>query len=196
MQCGNNRYLSSWQGWTLLIRMCSYVMILVIVTVWQVWKDVYEEVLTQPPHDASMGLRKQHLGCWRISECTFCIGVRVLKGSAIWCAKFMHEDKLELMSSWIKTWTDSQIITSYVWENNRQMVAHNSVFMINCQIHVPALLRAIIRYYHLTLWRRNYFFLISAHPVYKMLIIQEPNKLALWNKLHFEEKNTESIEHV
>ena len=32
------------------------------------------------------------------------------------------------------------------------------------------------------------FFLIFAHPVYKMWIIQEPNKLALWNKLHFEEK--------
>ena len=40
------------------------------------------------------------------------------------------------------------------------------------------------------------FFLILAHSVYKMWIIQEPNKLALWNKLHFEEKNTESIEHV
>ena len=32
------------------------------------------------------------------------------------------------------------------------------------------------------------FFLILAQPVYKMWIIQEPNKLALWNKLHFEEK--------
>ena len=31
-------------------------------------------------------------------------------------------------------------------------------------------------------------FLILAHPVYKMWIIQEPKKLALWNKLHFEEK--------
>ena len=40
------------------------------------------------------------------------------------------------------------------------------------------------------------FFLISAHSVYKMWIIQEPNKVALWNKLHFEEKKTESIEHV
>ena len=48
---------------------------------------------------------------------------------------------------------------------------------------------------YLTLWRRNYF-LILAHSVYKMWIIQEPNKLALWNKLHFEEKKTESIEHV
>ena len=48
----------------------------------------------------------------------------------------------------------------------------------------------------LTLWHRNYFFLILAHSVYKMWIIQGPNKLALWNKLHFEEKKTESIEHV
>ena len=40
------------------------------------------------------------------------------------------------------------------------------------------------------------FFLILAHSVYKMWITQEPNKLALWNKLHFEEKKTESIEHV
>ena len=39
-------------------------------------------------------------------------------------------------------------------------------------------------------------FLILAHPVYKMWIIQEPNKLALWNKLHFEEEKTDSIEHV
>ena len=32
------------------------------------------------------------------------------------------------------------------------------------------------------------FFLILAHPVYKMWIIQESNTLELWNKLHFEEK--------
>ena len=40
------------------------------------------------------------------------------------------------------------------------------------------------------------FLLILAHSVYKMWTMQEPNKLALWNKLHFEEKKTESIEHV
>ena len=40
------------------------------------------------------------------------------------------------------------------------------------------------------------FFFILAHPVYKMWIIQEPNKLVLWNKLHFEEKKKESTEHV
>ena len=40
----------------------------------------------------------------------------------------------------------------------------------------------------LIFWRSNYFFLILAHPVYKMWTIQEPNMLELWNKLHFEEK--------
>ena len=40
------------------------------------------------------------------------------------------------------------------------------------------------------------FFLILAHPVYKMWIIQEPNTLELWNKLHFEGEKTESIQHV
>jgi len=40
------------------------------------------------------------------------------------------------------------------------------------------------------------FFLILAHPVYKMWIKQEPNTLELWNKLYFEEKETESIHFV
>jgi len=40
------------------------------------------------------------------------------------------------------------------------------------------------------------FFLILAHPVYKTWIKQEPNTLELRNKLHFEEKQMESISHV
>jgi len=48
----------------------------------------------------------------------------------------------------------------------------------------------------LTFWRRNYLFLILAHPVYKMWIIREPNMLELWNKLYFEGEKTESICHV
>jgi len=48
----------------------------------------------------------------------------------------------------------------------------------------------------ITFWRRNYFFFILAHSVYKIRITQEPNTFELWNKLHFEEKKTESIYHV
>ena len=47
----------------------------------------------------------------------------------------------------------------------------------------------------LTFWRRI-FFLILAHPVFKMWVIQKPNKVALWNKRHFEEKKMEIIQHV
>ena len=32
------------------------------------------------------------------------------------------------------------------------------------------------------------FFQILAHPVFKMWVIQKPNKVALWNKRHFEVK--------
>ena len=49
--------------------------------------------------------------------------------------------------------------------------------------------------WNLTLWRQI-FFLILAHPVYKMWITQEPKKLALWNKRHFEEEKTDSVQHV
>jgi hypothetical protein len=49
--------------------------------------------------------------------------------------------------------------------------------------------------WHLTFWRWI-IFLILAHHVYKMWIIQAPNTLELWNKLHFEEEKTESICHV
>jgi len=48
-------------------------------------------------------------------------------------------------------------------------------------------------YYCLTFGRRNYFFLILAHPVYKMWIKQESNTLELWNKLHLNRKNGEYI---
>ena len=40
------------------------------------------------------------------------------------------------------------------------------------------------------------FFKILAHTVYKVWIKLEPNTLELWNKLHFEEKETESIYYV
>ena len=47
----------------------------------------------------------------------------------------------------------------------------------------------------LTFWRRNYFLNFST-TVNKMWIIQEPNMLELWNKLHFEEEKTDSIYRV
>ena len=39
--------------------------------------------------------------------------------------------------------------------------------------------------YQINLLAPELFSLILAHPVYKMWIIQEPNTLELWKKLHF-----------
>jgi hypothetical protein len=47
----------------------------------------------------------------------------------------------------------------------------------------------------LTLGAGN-FFLNFSTPVFKMWIIQEPYKVALWNKRHFEERKTEIMQHV
>ena len=35
-----------------------------------------------------------------------------------------------------------------------------------------------------------------AHPVFKIWVLQEPKKVALWNKRHLEEKKTENVQHV
>jgi len=43
----------------------------------------------------------------------------------------------------------------------------------------------------LTFWHQSFTFKFLAHPVCKMWIIQEPKKVALWNKRHFEQKNAE-----
>ena len=47
----------------------------------------------------------------------------------------------------------------------------------------------------LTFWRRI-IFQILAHSVFKMWVIQKPNKVALWNKRHFDEEKMEIIQHV
>ena len=42
----------------------------------------------------------------------------------------------------------------------------------------------------------DFFFQILAHPLFKMWVIQKPNKVALWNKPHFEEEKMEIVQHV
>ena len=48
--------------------------------------------------------------------------------------------------------------------------------------------RVCFNSYQLTFWRRIFFFLNFSTPVFKMWVIQKPNKVALWNKRHFQEK--------
>ena len=59
----------------------------------------------------------------------------------------------------------------------------------------PRLLSATVNGY-INLLAPEFGIQILAHPVCKMWIIQEPKKVALWNKRHFEEKKTEIVQHV
>jgi hypothetical protein len=52
-----------------------------------------------------------------------------------------------------------------------------------------------VPWWALTFWHRNFLNFFST-PVCKMWIIQEPKKVALWNKRNFEEKEMESVKHV
>ena len=49
---------------------------------------------------------------------------------------------------------------------------------------------------YINLLATDFFFQILAHLVFKMWIIQKPNKVALWNKRHLERKKMEIIQHV
>ena len=42
----------------------------------------------------------------------------------------------------------------------------------------------------------DFFFPNFSTPVFKMWVIQKPNRVALWNTRHFEEEKTEIIQHV
>jgi len=53
-----------------------------------------------------------------------------------------------------------------------------------------AMLLQKINHPTINLLESEFLFLILAHPEYKIWIIHEPNKLELWDKLHFEEIKT------
>ena len=59
----------------------------------------------------------------------------------------------------------------------RNSVLLQSVLFYKCSTH------------HLNLLVPELFFLILAHSVYKIRIIQEPNTLELLNQLHYKERN-------
>jgi len=63
----------------------------------------------------------------------------------------------------------TELHVSNLQDHNR---AYKIMVLTKAHAHVPLLIP-------LTFWRRNYFFLILAHTVYKMRIIQEPNTLDL-----------------
>ena len=97
----------------------------------------------------------------------------------------------ELLFRCSKAVFDCFRVTIMWWKNT--LTTNNTVFHIQSKTGCET---TFINVWTLNLLAPELFFQILAHPVYKMWIKQEPNMSQLWNKLHFEEKKTESIYHV
>ena len=100
-----------------------------------------------------------------------------------------------------QTALQSVLVSDSLQNKPSQLKAYHSPLssaeVSNGWIHSSTPPYACLRWRLINLLAPELFFLILAHSVYKMWIIQEPNTLGLWNKLHFEEeKKTESIYHV
>ena len=83
----------------------------------------------------------------------------------------------------------STTITLRITRFNIQILLQSAHTVYKCVLYGPRNKLRLFPYTTLlTFWRRIFFFQILAHPVFKMCVIQKPNKVALWNKRHFEEK--------
>ena len=114
--------------------------------------------------------------------------------------KILVNNDEHVMSDTFVTWV-ARYIRQYIYINDTL----NELSMF----HIRALTLILLKW---TIWRApnnaskwrtgfnllatDFFFQISAHSVFKMWVIQKPNKVALWNKRHFEEKKMEIIQHV
>ena len=84
---------------------------------------------------------------------------------------------------WIfEGFTDCMTSTVKKWPQNFGVQLHKSLFDNEC--------------WEILTFGDGLFFQILAHSVFKMWVIQKPNKVALWNKRHFEENKMEIIQHV
>ena len=72
-------------------------------------------------------------------------------------------------------------------KKNHMVILHNTYWFSTVKMAAPTRL-------NIKLLAPELFFLILAHPVYKMWIIEKPNTFELWNNLHSEEeKNGEFL---
>ena len=99
-----------------------------------------------------------------------------------------HLTELTLLGT---AWHFLVIIVKYCsWASSR------IVPLLSWRIQQRQLNRSGICSSHLNLLATGFFFQILEHSVFKLWLIQKPNKVALWNKRHFEEKKMEFLQHV
>jgi len=115
-----------------------------------------------------------------------------------WQMYFMHWKGSHFITliMLVQSYTYRQSLTAYNWQLSEglQKAAETGFIFFHRQVAGSSTARPFDILINLS--APELFFLILAHPVHKMWIIQDPKTLELWNKLHFEKKKTESILHV
>ena len=120
--------------------------------------NCHNELIFRPKQSKCLNLKTNSLRSFETSGTTSCTTHHIQK-----------ELKLQMPIEFAPVW-DKNLVFSY-WQVNcstAQYIVTMSSFRHMFNLLAPEL-----------------FFLILAHSVYKTWIIQEPNKLELWNKLHF-----------
>ena len=133
---------------------------------------------------------KNHRTEKRVGKMTRFLNVK----SAGKCKKTLRDYRLPPPSKW--ELRSSGLLLGEFRDN--LLVQSLWVKILTLEMEPIGCLETSVRNYHyslLNLLAPELFFLILAHPVYKMWMIQEPNMLELRNKLHFEKEKTESIYH-
>jgi len=99
----------------------------------------------------------------------------------------------------LRSWHDSEgFVLQLSWfDSSHTYIPHAVGEVAQGEVPLRVLLISRVNISHpcpvVNLLAPELFFLILAHPVYKMRIMQQPNTLELWNKLHFEEKKKRRV---
>ena len=103
-----------------------------------------------------------------------------------------------LLFYWNKIITESLNLFQgfFVFSSRYKSSWLSSVFWEGTQVPVALPASQAVLAIWINLLATDFFFQILAHPEFKMWVIQKTNKVALWNKRHFEEKKMEIIQHV
>ena len=119
----------------------------------------------------ALQFRNNHEDCnTRLDMCTEMWNFGIAKFP---CQLLLILKMLKFLRFWITNFAHGGHVAPNVW----------TVSMLVCE-------------FWLNILAPEFYFLILTHSVYRILIIQEPNTFELWNKLHLEEKKTESIYHT
>ena len=143
-------------------------------------------------------IKSKHLGD-KIIRTSF----HVMTYIRLWCATFYNNREVFVLSLRPETTNLIYLLLPLPQKNAwivldiRQITPKFPLFYKIILLYLskyPMIIKRNLKF--INLLATDFFFQILAHLVFKMWVIQKPNKVALWNKRHFEETKMEITQHV